>query len=68
MLVLFGLKEKKTNRGEISRYCPVCGRETQHTQEDRATHFTLYFIPVLPFGTKQVQRCNLCGHETKAPQ
>lgn len=64
MLIIFGASEKKNNICEVSRYCPVCGRETQHTQEDRSMRVTIYFVPVFPLGTKRVLRCNLCGHET----
>ncbi len=63
MLIIFGASEKKTAHGEVRRYCPVCGRETQHTREDRTNRLTVYFVPVLPLGTKHVLRCNLCGHE-----
>ncbi len=66
MLIIFGSNEKKTNQGEIRRYCPVCGRETQHTRENRVMRLTLYFVPLLPLSSKSVERCNLCGHEEGA--
>ena len=68
MLILFGMNEKRETLGEVSRYCSVCGRETQHTREERINRFTVYFIPVLPLGRKQLVRCNLCGHETHIQQ
>ncbi|HEX71726.1 MAG TPA: zinc-ribbon domain-containing protein [Candidatus Hydrogenedentes bacterium] len=66
MLIIFGANEKKTALGETRRFCPVCGRETQHTVEERTKRLTLYFIPVLPLNSKRVWRCNLCGHEELA--
>lgn len=66
MLIIFGTNEKKNVLGETSLYCPVCGRKTQHTIEERKNRLTLYFIPVLPLSSKRIQRCNLCGHEEPA--
>lgn len=66
MFIIFGANEKKNNQGEVRRYCSVCGRETQHTREERTTRLTLYFIPVLPLKKRTIQRCNLCGHEEQS--
>lgn len=66
MFIIFGSKENKNDLGEVRRYCSVCGRDTQHTREERTTQITLYFIPVLPMKSKHVDRCNFCGHERES--
>jgi len=66
MFIIFGSNDKKTNLGEVRRYCSLCGRETQHAREERTTRLTLYFIPVLPLKNRKVERCNICGHEEPA--
>jgi hypothetical protein len=39
-----------------------------HTALELKNWFTLFFVPVIPFGTAYLTRCNLCGTKYKATE
>lgn len=61
MLFLFGLRRKATIIGQFERACSRCGRQTVHSAIESQRWFTLFFIPLIPFGGSHSTRCNLCG-------
>jgi uncharacterized Zn finger protein len=61
MLFLFGLRRKATIIGQFERVCSKCGRQTVQSVIESQRWFTLFFIPVIPFGSSYSTRCNLCG-------
>jgi hypothetical protein len=66
MLFLFGMRRKEKPIGQVERGCSKCARPTVHMALEQRSWFTLFFIPVIPFGAKYVTRCNLCGMRYKA--
>jgi zinc-ribbon family len=67
MFFLLGTRTKAKPLGQLERPCTKCGRNTMQTAVGTKRWFTLFFIPVIPLGTSQVVRCNLCGLTLKAP-
>jgi len=61
MFFLFGLRRKANVIGQFERTCSKCGRQTVHSAIESQRWFTLFFIPVIPFGNSYSTRCNLCG-------
>ena len=61
MLLLFGLKTALKNLTGRAATCQYCGRLVHHHLQERATKFTLFFIPV--FTTSRTYRitCSNCG-------
>ena len=61
MLFFFGLRTKTRGIKQVECPCTKCARRTVFTAMEVKKYFTLFFIPVIPLGTKRVIRCNLCG-------
>jgi len=61
MFFLFGLRRKAIVIAQLERGCSKCGRQTVHSAIESQRWFTLFFIPVIPFGSSYSTRCNLCG-------
>ena len=66
MFFFFGVRRKERPIGQVERSCSKCGRPTVHTALEFKSWFTLFFIPVIPFGTTYLTRCNLCGMKYKS--
>ena len=66
MFFLLGTRTKAKAIGQVERPCTKCGRNTMQTAIESKRWFTLFFIPVIPLGSSQVVRCNLCGLTLKA--
>jgi hypothetical protein len=68
MLFLFGVRRKEKPIGQVERPCSKCARATVHMALEYRSWFTLFFIPVIPFGTSYLTRCNLCGMKYKTSE
>lgn len=68
MFFLFGTRSKAKALGQIERPCSKCGRPTVQTVVELRRWFTLFFVPVIPLGSSQVVRCNLCGLTLRVSQ
>ena len=66
MFFLLGTRTKAKAIGQLGRPCAKCGKHTMQTAVESKRWFTLFFIPVIPLGSSQVVRCNLCGLTLKA--
>ena len=67
MLFFFGLRTKTRGIKQVECPCTKCARRTMFTAVEVKRYFTLFFIPVIPLGTKHLIRCNLCGLTLKCP-
>ena len=65
MFFLLGVRRKEKTIGQVERPCSKCARPTVHTALELKSWFTLFFIPVIPFGTTYLTRCNFCGTKYK---
>ncbi len=61
MLLLFGLKTALNNLPGRPATCQYCGRFVHHHLQERATKFTLFFIPVLTTSRTYRISCTNCG-------
>lgn len=61
MFFLFGFRRTAKPLGQLDRTCTKCVRPTVHTALEQKRWFTLFFIPVIPLGSSQIVRCNVCG-------
>ena len=61
MLLLFGLKTVLNNLPGRPATCQYGGRFVHHHHQERATKFTLFFIPVLTTTRTYRISCTNCG-------
>ena len=61
MLVIFGLSRKERAAGLVALVCAVCGHPGPQPLVRRRTRFTVFFVPVLPLGSRWETRCPVCG-------
>ena len=61
MLLLFGLKTVLRPLTGRTASCQYCGQFVHHHLEERATKFTLFFIPVFTTSRSYRITCSNCG-------
>ncbi len=66
MLIIWGVRLKRKMLGQMAYDCAQCGRKTCHTTYREREWFTLFFIPLIPFGKKYGLGCNVCGRRLRA--
>ena len=64
MFFFFGWRSKAKALGQLENPCQKCSRSTVHAAIESKKWFTLFFIPVIPLGSKFVLRCGVCGLTT----
>jgi hypothetical protein len=64
MLLLFGIKTAiKQLPGRLST-CRYCGSTVEHYLEERASKFTVFFIPLITLSRKYRITCSNCGQQS----
>jgi hypothetical protein len=61
VLIIFGVRRLRRQLGVVLTMCQRCGRPCAHSIVRVKTFFALFFIPVLPLGTKYYTVCSLCA-------
>lgn len=64
MFLLFGLKTVLRDLPGRMATCQFCGRFVRHDLQERATKFTLFFIPVLTTSKTFNITCSNCGQRS----
>jgi zinc-ribbon family len=65
MIILFGFRRRATRLATIFVMCAYCHTPAAHALTRTRRYFTLFFIPVIPLGTKYITTCTMCGHGTQ---
>jgi hypothetical protein len=65
MFFLFGLSTKSSVLPSRMATCRYCGSFSAHHVEERATRFTLFFIPVLTTSKAYHMACSHCGQHSR---
>jgi len=65
MIILFGFRRKSSRLATIFVMCAHCHTPAAHALTRSRRFFTLFFIPVIPLGTKYFTTCTMCGHVTQ---
>jgi zinc-ribbon family len=65
MLVIFGIKRLVRRLATMFAVCGQCGSPAAQVIVRRSTWFSLFFIPVIPLGSKYSSTCTLCGTATR---
>jgi hypothetical protein len=64
MLIIFGIKRIVHRLATVFAMCAQCGSPAAQVVARRSTWFSLFFIPVVPLGSKYFSTCTLCGVAT----
>jgi hypothetical protein len=64
VLIIFGLKRKAHRLATIFALCLACQTPAAQVLIRVRTFFSLFFIPVIPLGTKYRSTCTMCGAST----
>ena len=65
MFIIFGIKRMVRRLATVFAMCGQCGSPAAQVVVRRSTWFSLFFIPVIPLGSKYSSTCTLCGVATR---
>ena len=65
MIILFGFRRRATRLATIFVMCAYCHTPAAHALTRTRKYFTVFFIPVIPLGTKYFTTCTMCGRATQ---
>jgi hypothetical protein len=65
MIILFGFRRKSSRLATIFVMCAHCRTPAAHAVARTRRFFTLFFVPIIPLGTKYFTTCTMCGYVTQ---
>ena len=65
MPVIFGIRRKAYRLATVFAVCAFCQTPAAQAVTRVRTFFTLFFLPVLPLGSKYRTTCTMCGRSAK---
>jgi hypothetical protein len=65
MFLIFGIKRLKKRLATMLAICGQCTTPAAQVIVRTSTWFSLFFIPVIPLGSKYYSTCTLCGVSVK---
>jgi hypothetical protein len=68
MIILFGFRRRLARLATVFVMCAQCGTPAAHSVTRSRRYFTLFFVPVIPLGTKYFTTCTMCGRVTQITQ
>jgi zinc-ribbon family len=63
--IIFGIKRLKKRLATLLALCGQCSTPAAQVVVRVSTWFSLFFIPVIPLGSKYLSTCTLCGASVK---
>jgi hypothetical protein len=68
MLLIFGMRNRAHEHGPcVAATCPRCHNEVVLAYVVVTRWFTLFFLPVIPFGRRRVLVCPICSWQREVP-
>jgi predicted RNA-binding Zn-ribbon protein involved in translation (DUF1610 family) len=67
-MLIFGLSARDSVLGTLVFPCNYCGNTAPHHLIRRTRKISLFFIPILPVGTKYLDSCTACGRVIDVPR
>ena len=61
MFFLMGISNREREKAAYSLPCPRCHQRCLMTVTAQGHFFHLFFIPLIPFGTRYLAHCTECG-------
>jgi len=66
--ILFGLRRRAQRLGTVLQLCSRCHTPAAQSVIRVRTFFTLFFVPLIPLGSKYRATCTLCGSTVSIPK
>ncbi len=60
-MLIFGLGVSEVLLATLFFVCETCGNNAAHQLVKRVRKLSLFFIPLIPVGTRYVDSCTACG-------
>lgn len=67
-MLIFGIGVREFLLTTLVFVCERCGNNAPHQLIKRVRKLSLFFIPLLPIGTKYLDSCTACGRVIDVPQ
>ncbi len=61
MLIIFGIRRRRSQLGVLLVQCRHCHRPCAHVVTKVSPWFTVFFIPLIPLGHKYFTVCSMCA-------
>ncbi len=61
MLIIFGVRRRGHRMANVFAMCGICHTPAAQSIIRIKTFFTLFFIPLIPLGSKYRSTCTMCG-------
>jgi hypothetical protein len=61
VLLIFGISARDHVLATVSYVCERCGYQGAHHVIKRVRRFSIFFIPLIPLGTRHLDLCTVCG-------
>lgn len=67
-MLIFGLSSRDFLVATLVFLCERCHQEGAHQIVKRVRRLSLFFIPLVPLGTRYVDVCTVCGRSIPVPR
>jgi hypothetical protein len=61
VLIIFGLTGRSHLLGTVLAVCERCGNQGAHHLKKYVRRFSVFFVPLIPLGTRYDDTCTVCG-------
>jgi len=61
VFIIFGISRKVARMATVFALCAFCHTPAAQVVTRVRSHFSLFFIPIIPMGTQYRATCTLCG-------
>lgn len=68
MLIIFGLSTRTQIAATMAMICERCGQYGAHNLARLTRRFTIFFIPLIPVGSRYEDTCTVCGRVRTIPR
>jgi hypothetical protein len=65
VLLIFGIRRKAYRLATVFTLCSLCQTPAAQAITRVRMFFTLFFVPLIPLGSKYTSTCTLCGRSVK---
>ena len=65
MFFIFGIRRKASRLATVFAVCALCNTPAAQAVTRVRTFFTLFFVPLIPLGSKYRTTCTFCGQSVK---
>jgi hypothetical protein len=66
--ILFGIRRRAQRLGTVLQLCSRCHASAAQSVIRVRTFFTLFFVPLIPLGSKYRATCTMCGSTVSIPK